>query len=97
MMHLPSVDYKERTNRLQISCDIVQLVIPYIMWGKKNLFDRSAARGTLRFSQFFKNAHEIKKLMTNNFLDVLVYIITEHFYSLFVFWLALYAQILHNW
>ena len=52
---------------------------------KKNLFDRSAAHGTLRFSQFFKNAHEIKKLMTNNFLDVLVCSITEHFYSLFVF------------
>ena len=31
MIHLPSVDYKERTNRVQISCDIVQLVIPYIM------------------------------------------------------------------
>ena len=95
VIKLHKEEYKQRVNKVQISCDILrlfgQLVILYC---KKNLFNQSAAHTTflypLCFYRLMRNelkdsAEKKSNWIIKNLLDVLVCSIAEVFLFVVVF------------
>ena len=94
VIKLHKEEYKQRVNKVQISCDILLLFGQLVILYCKKPFNQSAAQTTflypLCFYRLMRNelkdsAEKKSNWIIKNLLDVLVCSIAEYFYSLLYF------------